>query len=356
MRCALQHSFTSSMAISSSVADALQPLHGVQYRGCTDKISSTDDSSSRCKHLPAVSQVRRWRSRSPPSDSVPMPCGARTRRLLNGFEFPVLGFGTWGLHNSQLHTSLGGALRAGYDLIDTSSAYGNEAAIGHVLRQTPNTGKVVVQSKIGPRHMGRHKAREVAMNSIKSLGRLDVLVIHWPGRSRKLRSETWKVLEDLYHEGLVQVIGVSNFLPGHIDELLADGATIMPMINQFELHLLCQNNTIVDYCRHKSIAVQSYSTLGGGPANGKTRLEHGTQILLGNAVVADIAKEVGTSCACVCLRWAIQMGFAVIPKSSSVEHVQDNAKVFDVKLTEDQMFRLSNLDQDHHFAWDPRSL
>jgi len=216
--------------------------------------------------------------------------------------------------------------------------------------------EVVLQSKIGPRHMGREKARQTALNSIRSLGRLDILLIHWPGRSRQQRFATWQVLEELYSEGRVRAIGVSNFLPEHIEGLMKDGAKIKPMLNQFELHPLCQSHSIVKYCQQNGIAIQSYSTLGGGPAKGSIRLENGTGILLGHPVVASISQETCRSCACVCLRWAIQQSFGVIPKSRSLEHVQNNAEAFDFELTDDQMRRLQSLDQDHHFAWDPRSL
>jgi len=282
--------------------------------------------------------------------------GVRSQKLWNGFDLPLLGLGTWGLHGERLRAAAEAAAGAGYGLVDTSGAYGNERDLGEALREVGCMDRVVIQSKVGPRHMGRDKARAAALNSISCLGRLDVLVIHWPGKNRRLRLETWQALEELYREGLVRAIGVSNFLPAHIDGLMADGAEIKPMVNQFELHPLCQGHGIVDYCRRSSIAVQSYSTLGGGPAQGHIRLENGTGILLGHPVVAAVAGEAGTSCACVCLRWAIQQSFAVIPKSSSAGHIRDNAGAFGFELTEDQMARLQGLDQDHHFAWDPANL
>jgi len=296
----------------------------------------------------------REKSRSLPP--VEMHVDAKSQRLSNGFDYPLLGFGTWGLRGSRLRANLASAVKAGYRLIDTSSTYGNEADIGRTLREVRGNKDLVLQSKISPRHMGREKAREAALNSIKDMGRLDVLVIHWPGRSRKLRFETWQVLEELYSSGRVRAIGVSNFLPEHIEALMKDGAKVRPMINQFELHPLCQGRGIVEYCHKNDIAVQSYSTLGGGPAKGKIRLEDGTSILLGHPSVVSISKEIGKSCACVCLRWAIQQNFGVIPKSRSLEHIQSNAEIFDFELTEDQMHRLQSLDEDHHFAWDPKTL
>lgn len=298
--------------------------------------------------------IRRWkrRSTSAPSESSQ----PKSLALPNGVDFPLLGLGTWGLHGSDLRTALDSAVHAGYGLIDTSSAYGNEVAIGQILKESTCTKQLLIQSKIGPRDMGRDKARQAALKSIACLGRLDILVIHWPGRNRKQRFETWQVLEELYNDGKVRVIGVSNFLPEHIDALHADGAKIKPMTNQFELHPLCQGRSIVDYCTRNGIIIQSYSTLGGGPAQGKIRLENGTGILLSHPVVVAVAKEAGRSCACVCLRWAIQQKFGVIPKSRSPHHIENNAEVFEFELTEEQMLRLQGVEQNRHFAWDPSSL
>merc|ERR1711972_34545 len=155
-------------------------------------------------------------------------------------------------------------------------------------------------------------------------------------------------------EKKVRAIGVSNFLPEHIRELLEDGASIKPMLNQIEIHLLCQGRDIVSYCQAEGIALQSYSTLGGGPQQGKIRREDGTSILLGHPVIKTVAAEVGQCPALVCLRWAVQAGMAVIPKSSSSEHIASNARVFDFKLSAEQMARLAQLDRDHHFAWNPK--
>lgn len=304
-------------------------------------------------HQPAI---RRWKKRSISAPAEPEKQKSQCLTLSNGVDFPLLGLGTWGLHGGELRAALESAVQAGYGLIDTASGYGNEVAIGQILKGITCRKELLLQSKIGPRDMGRDKARKAALNSIGCLGRLDVLVIHWPGRNRRQRFETWQVLEELYNEGQVRAIGVSNFLPEHIDALLADGAKIKPMINQFELHPLCQGRNIVDYCMKNSIAIQSYSTLGGGPAQGKIRLENGTGILLNHPVVAAIAKETCRSCACVCLRWAVQQNFGVIPKSRSHEHIQNNAEMFEFELTEKQMLQLRGIEQNQHFAWDPSSL
>lgn len=281
-------------------------------------------------------------------------------RLANGLEYPLLGFGTWGLRGGALQTALGVVFskqRAEqHRLLDTSSGYRNEDEIGHVLSTIEGAERIMIQSKIGPRSMGSKRARQAAAASVRSMGRLDVLLIHWPGNDRRQRFETWKALEDLYSEGAVRAIGVSNFLPEHIRELMEDGAQMKPMINQFELHPLCQSRGIVEYCRDEGIAVQSYSTLGGGPRQGKIRLEDGTAILLGHPTVRMIADEIHLSPALVCLRWAMQQGFSTLHRSKCPSHIAENAAVLDFQLSEQQMAQLMALDDDHHFAWDPRTI
>lgn len=279
---------------------------------------------------------------------------ARSIALSNGLELALLGFGTWNLRGAACEVSLRAALQQGYGLIDTSSAYGNEADIGRVLSEANESRGILLQTKVGPRDMGYTNARNAAERSKKHLGRVDILLIHWPGRDRMQLQETWRALEELYEEKEVGAIGVSNFLPEHIKGLLEGGARIKPMVNQVEIHLLCQGRDVVEYCRKEGIAVQSYSTLGGGPKQGKIRLEDGTARLLGHPVVQAVAAEVCQSPAAVCLRWAIQQGMAVIPKSSSPEHIAKNAVALEFELSEEHMARLARLDEDHHFAWNPR--
>lgn len=280
---------------------------------------------------------------------------AMSMTLANGFKFPLLGFGTWNLRGPICKTALRAAFGAGHRLLDTASGYGNEADVGGTW-PSGIPQELVVQSKVGPRQMGYQRAREAMDASISHLGRLDVVLIHWPGKSRRQRIETWRALEDVYDLGHVRAIGVSNFLPIHMEQLMQDGARHRPMVNQFELHPLCQSRDIVSYCASNAIAVQSYSTLGGGPVNGSIRKENGTSILLGHPTVKSIASELSRSAAAVCLRWAVQQGFGVIPKSRSMEHIVNNAEVWSFNLSHDQLERLNSLDQDHHFAWDPRTI
>jgi len=336
---------------------ALSPKSG---RFASAETSVQDNSSSspnlapsplaegHCRVGAATATAGRWRRTSKAHQIT------GTSVLSNGLEIPLLGVGTWDLRGASCEAAICTAIEQGYRLIDTASSYGNEADIGRALAVTQETPSILIQTKVGPRDMGYANARKVAEKSQKHLRHLDILLIHWPGRDRLQRYETWRALEDLYAEKKVRAIGVSNFLPEHIKGLLEDGAKIKPMLNQIEIHLLCQNKDVVDYCRKESIVVQSYSTLGGGPRQGKIRPEDGTATLLGHPVIKAVAAEVGQSPAVVCLRWAVQQGIAVIPKSSSPEHIAQNAAVLNIMLTEKQMQALTRIDEDHHFAWDPR--
>lgn len=293
---------------------------------------------------------------SPRISQMPAPglTDKRTIRLANGFEYPLLGLGTWGLYGATCQASVQSAFANSYGLLDTSSAYGNEEAIGITWSSGVPQG-LIIQSKVGPRQMGYDKAREAIAASISQMGRLDVVLIHWPGKSRRQRIGTWRALEEVYDAGHVRAIGVSNFLPVHFEQLMEDGARHRPMVNQFELHPMCCNREVVEYCNANQIAVQSYCTIGGGPAKGSIRKEHGTSILLGHPVVQSIAAEVQRTAAVVCLRWAVQQGFAIIPKSRASLHIANNSEVWAFTLSPKQVERLNALEEDHHFAWDPRT-
>ena len=156
----------------------------------------------------------------------------------SGYEPPRrLIFGSYTLKGEACTDAVRCAIAAGYKAIDTGSSYGNEADIGAAVEGHDD---VVLQSKVGPRDMGHAKARKAVRKSKRRLGRLDLVLLHWPGRDRQLRAETWRALEDSYSEGEVGGIGVSNFLPDHIEQLKEDGAKVLPMVNQFECHPLCQ--------------------------------------------------------------------------------------------------------------------
>ncbi|CAE7718890.1 unnamed protein product [Symbiodinium sp. CCMP2592] len=297
-------------------------------------------------------------SLSTPSASF---CLAPLTRLYNGLEIPRLGFGTWQLQaegsSLSCEKAIVMALEAGYRLIDTASIYKNETAVGQALRDWPGGSGVFVCSKCSPYEMGYQRARDACYKSLERLGRdcLDLYLIHWPAlpkkphsspEHRRARIETWKALEDLYRQGIVRAIGVSNFTAQHLQQLEEDGAQVMPMVNQIEVHPLYIPKTTIQFCRSNNIVVEAYAPLGGGPSSnvGKSTAGEvdGTKLLLGHPEIGKIASETCRTPAQVVLRWALQQDLLVIPRSSNASRIRENAALFDFELSEDQLCRMED--------------
>ncbi|CAE8678687.1 unnamed protein product [Polarella glacialis] len=298
-----------------------------------------------------------------------------TVRLRSGLELPRLGLGTFQLSGRACEAAVTSALSAGYRLLDTASIYKNEEVIGAALRrweaasQGGPQGAALVTSKCSPCEMGAERAKAALDASLARLGReaIDLYLIHWPALPKKphgsaehrlARFKTWRALEDLHLSGKARAIGVSNFTAAHLQNLIDDGATILPMVNQIEAHPLFVPKETVDFCASHDIVIQAYAPLGGGPASNfaKAAGYDGTQTLLDHPIVASIAQELGRSPAQVLLRWGLQMGFVVIPRSTCEARIAENARIFDFELTSSQMTRLSSIKEGaeaQKFCWDP---
>eukprot|EP00439_Symbiodinium_sp_Y106_P058469 s1885_g8.t1 len=314
---------------------------------------------------------------SSPSTPSASSCLAPLTRLYNGLEIPRLGFGTWQLQaegpSLSCEKAIVMALEAGYRLIDTASIYKNETAVGQALRDWPGSSGVFVCSKCSPYEMGYQRARDACLKSLERLGRdcLDLYLIHWPAlpkkphsspEHRRARIETWKALEDLYRQGIVRAIGVSNFTDQHLQQLEEDGAQVMPMVNQIEVHPLYIPKTTIQFCRSNNIVVEAYAPLGGGPSSnvGKSTAGEvdGTKLLLGHPEIGKIASETCRTPAQVVLRWALQQDLLVIPRSSNAARIRENAALFDFELSEDQLCRMEDLAVvgGQKFCWNPSSI
>ena len=208
-------------------------------------------------------------------------------------------------------------------------------------------------SKLSPADHGHQNAREAFLDTLEDLGLdyLDLYLIHWPAcqgipvssdLNAVKRRESWKALEALYKEGRVRAIGVSNYTVEHLKQLL-EYAEIVPQVNQVELHPLLQQRELVDFCKQHNIVVQPYSSLGQG------RLLEAEEVL-------QLAKKRNKSAAAVCLRWAVQKGFPVIPKTIKASRLLENTKVFEWELSKDEMEMLDSLESGTHFCWDPTSI
>ena len=256
-------------------------------------------------------------------------------KLANNIMIPMVGYG------SYLSTENGGkqvileALDAGYRYIDTARFYDNEDAIGEALASVDIPREdIFICSKVWPTMLGEKATRESFEASCKSLGTdyLDMFLIHWPKSNQTVdwmenALEGWRVMEELYEEGRIKAIGVSNFLPHHLKPFL-EKVKIKPMLDQLELHVGYMQEFTLSYLKDEGIIAQAWSPLG------RARL-------LGDERIIKLAEKYRKSPAQVLLRFLIQRGIPVIPKASSRERMIENMNVFDFELSEEEISYLS---------------
>jgi diketogulonate reductase-like aldo/keto reductase len=266
----------------------------------------------------------------------------RTLPLRGGGAIPRLGLGVFQIPpGDATRAAVASALEVGYRHVDTAAIYGNESDVGAAIRASGlPSGSVWVTTKLANADQGAETARRAFETSLARLGfgAVDLYLLHWP-QDRRL--ESWRILEQLHAEGLARSIGVSNFLVRHLDELLAH-ASVPPAVNQIELSpfLYRSREDTVLRCAEEGIAVEAYSPLTKG------RRLHDT-------TVGAIAEEVGRTPAQVLIRWSLQRGFVVLPRSSNPARIAENAAVFDFRLDDGQMARLDALDEGLKTGWDP---
>ncbi|MFW0181383.1 aldo/keto reductase [Rothia sp. P5766] len=263
--------------------------------------------------------------------------------LRDGTSIPPLGLGTYPLSNAESEVAVSEAIVRGYRLIDTAVNYGNEVGVGKgVLRSGVDRQEIFVQSKLPGRDHGYDSAFRSLEGTLKRMGLdyLDAYLIHWPNPSQGLYLETWKALIQMQEQGLVRTIGVSNFLPEHID-LLVKKTGVTPTINQIELHPYSQKREWASYNRQKAILTQCWSPLGR-----KTRL-------LKDPSLAEIAQNIGRTPAQVILRWEVQKAHLPLPKSAHTRRMEENLDVFSWELTQEQMSTIDDLEAGLGRGFDP---
>jgi diketogulonate reductase-like aldo/keto reductase len=235
------------------------------------------------------------------------------------------------------------ALETGYRLIDTAAIYGNEVGVGKAIKASGlSREEVFITTKLWNANHAYEDALRAFDESVNKLdcGYIDLYLIHWPLPMEGKFTQAWKALEKIYDSKRVRAIGVSNFKPHHLEELL-NGAEIVPAVNQIELHPLFQQKATRDYCVEHDIVVESYSPLmRAGEA-----LEH--------PVIANLAQKYGKTPAQVILRWHVQSGFIVIPKSVKPERIQENFALFDFELSENDMRDIEGMDREQRIGADP---
>ncbi|MEG2577429.1 MULTISPECIES: aldo/keto reductase [unclassified Arthrobacter] len=263
--------------------------------------------------------------------TTPIP----TITLNNGVEMPQVGFGVFQVPNEETTAAVGSALKAGYRSIDTAAIYGNEEGVGAALAQSGIAREdLFITSKIWIADMGYEQALEAFDASLERLGLdyLDLYLIHWPAPEKNLYVETWKALEKLYAEKKIRAIGVSNFQPEHLEQLVAEG-TIVPAVNQVELHPALQNREVVAANAQHGIVTEAWSPLAQGA-------------MLTDETIVGIARAHEVSAAQVILRWHLQQGRVIIPKSVTESRIIANLNLFGFKLTSDELASIDALDRD----------
>ncbi|MDO4169474.1 MAG: aldo/keto reductase [Lachnospiraceae bacterium] len=267
------------------------------------------------------------------------------RTLKNGVNMPMLGFGTWTLQGQSCTELVAYALQHGYSAIDTAQAYQNEEAVGEGIRCSGRNRKdIFLTSKLRNRFQGYDTTLKAVEASLQRTGSdyIDLFLIHWPGESAYI--PTWKALVRLYKEGMLRSIGVSNFCPEHL-ERCAQESGIMPMVNQIEMHPYLQQYDTVDYCQKNDIFLVSWSPLSAAGANRQDTKTRGMSCanVMEDPVIVSIAKIHDKTPGQIVLRWHIQNGFGIIPKSSNYGHIIENTKLFNFKLTASEMKQIQEL-------------
>ncbi len=255
--------------------------------------------------------------------------------LNNGIEIPQVGLGVWRVPAAETRDVVSLALGAGYRHVDTAALYGNERAVGEAVQDSGlDRDAVFVTTKVWNDDQGYDstlRAFDTSMDKLR-FDVLDLYLIHWPASGHGLTMETWRALERLYLDGRVRAIGVSNFEPHHLRRL-TDRATVVPAVNQVELHPYLQQHEVRACNAEHGVVTEAWSPLAKGGE------------LLGDRVIARIARKHGRTAAQVVLRWHLQHGTVVIPKSVTPARIAENLDVFGFELDEDDLRAMAQLDR-----------
>ncbi len=248
-------------------------------------------------------------------------------------SIPQLGFGVWQIENDKVVPTVAAALEAGYRLIDTAQGYDNEQGVGEALisSKVPRS-EIFLTSKLRTKAMGVEGALAGVQESLAALqlDYLDLMLIHWPTPAHDKYVETWKGLIKAKEQGLVKAIGVSNFTVEQLERIIGETG-IVPAVDQVETHPHFQQKELLPHLAARGIRHESYSPLGSGE-------------VLDDPIIGEIAASLGKSPAQVIIRWHLQRGSIVIPKSETPERIRENFDVFGFTLSDGEMGRIAGLD------------
>lgn len=265
--------------------------------------------------------------------------------LHNGVKMPWFGIGVFKVEEGpELVHAVKTAIKHGYRSVDTAAIYENEEGVGQGIREGMKDAGIsredlFVTSKVWNTDLGYESAIAAYETSLKKLGLeyLDLYLIHWPVEGKY--KDAWRALETLYKEGRVKAIGVSNFQIHHLEDLMKE-AEVKPMVNQVEYHPRLTQKELQSFCQEHGIQLEAWSPLMQGQ-------------LLDHQVLKEIANKYGKSIAQVILRWDLQNGVITIPKSTKEHRIIENATVFDFELTDEDLKRINELNQNYRVGPDP---
>lgn len=264
-------------------------------------------------------------------------------KLNNGIEMPVIGFGTFLIkEGNECEEAVLKALKAGYRMIDTAEAYGNEKSVGNAIKKSGiPRNEIFVTTKINFNHYEVEDARKAIENSLNNLQTdyIDLVLLHW-GFGNYYAA--WRVLEEYYEKGIIKAIGVSNFEPDRLIDLI-NFNKVKPVINQIETHLYCQRDSVHNWENKYKVAHEAYAPLGQGRA----------KEMFNEPYIIELSKKYGKTPAQILLRFQIQKGVIVIPKSIHDDRIKENIDIFDFSFNEEEMNSLSNLDRNEPMIGNP---
>ncbi|MEV0636711.1 aldo/keto reductase [Streptomyces sp. NPDC050619] len=263
--------------------------------------------------------------------------------LNNGVEMPQLGFGVWQVPDDEAEQAVATALEAGYRSIDTAAIYGNEAGTGKAIAASGVPREdIFLTTKLWNSDQGYDSTLRAFDTSLETLGvdYLDLYLIHWPLPSADKYVDTYKAFEKLHADGRIRAIGVSNFLPEHLRRLIGE-TSVIPAVNQIELHPHLQQRAVREFHAEQGIATEAWSPLGSGKG------------LLEVPAIVAIAQKHGRTPAQIVLRWHLQLGNVVIPKSVTASRIRENIEVFDFSLDDEDLAAISALNEDRRLGPDP---
>ncbi len=260
-----------------------------------------------------------------------------TFTLSNGIKIPCVGYGTWRTGDDSAAQAVRLAVEAGYRHVDTAAIYNNERGVGEGIRTCGVDRKeLFVTSKVWNTERGYDDTVRAFGKTLLDLGLdyLDLYLIHWPATQAQrldwieVNLSTWRALTDLYKDGKIRAIGVSNFLPHHLQPLMQ--AEVKPMVNQIEFHPGYMQLEAVNFCSKNGVLVEAWSPLGRG-------------VFFDNSTLKGIADRYGKSVAQISLRWCLQHGVLPLPKSVTPDRITENANIFDFEISKDDMSVIDGL-------------